>query len=142
MHPESAWHPPENDRIREHTPDHVRAKIDVATLGAIEHARTEVEIRARLARLDREWHADRALFVSFAVLGGISASNAIRSAWRRRQVSGWRMLLWTQLGFMLNHAIRGWCPPLAVLRRLGFRSAQEIAAERVALEKKLAQLDA
>ncbi len=35
-------------------------------------------------------------------------------------------------------AVRGWCPPVSVLRRLGFRSDKEIAAERVALEKRLA----
>ncbi len=32
--------------------------------------------------------------------------------------------------FLLQHAIEGWCPPLPVLRRLGFRTAHEIESER------------
>ena len=34
---------------------------------------------------------------------------------------------------MIQHALQGWCPPLAVLRRLGFRTAKEINEERFAL---------
>ena len=34
--------------------------------------------------------------------------------------------------------IGGWCPPISVLRRIGFRTEKEIAAERTALEKRLA----
>jgi hypothetical protein len=36
-------------------------------------------------------------------------------------------------GFFLQHAIQGWCPPLPVLRRLGFRTVQEIEEERAIL---------
>jgi hypothetical protein len=34
----------------------------------------------------------------------------------------------------LNHALRGWCPPVSALRRLGFRTAKEIDEERYALK--------
>ena len=37
-------------------------------------------------------------------------------------------------GFLFQHAIQGWCPPLPVLRRLGFRTATEISEERIALK--------
>jgi len=36
--------------------------------------------------------------------------------------------------FLLQHAVQGWCPPLTVFRRLGFRTAGEIARERYALK--------
>ena len=36
--------------------------------------------------------------------------------------------------FFLQHALQGWCPPIPVLRRLGMRTAQEIARERYALK--------
>lgn len=36
--------------------------------------------------------------------------------------------------FLFQHAIQGWCPPLPILRRLGFRTAREIDAERTALK--------
>jgi hypothetical protein len=134
------WQPPEHDRIREHTRTEVNQRIDDDTWQALEHAQTEPEIRARLAALDKEWHLDRALIGFFGVLGTLVASKAIRSVWRRRQISGWRMLLWTQLGFLVHHAVRGWCPPVSLLRRVGFRTADEIQAERVTLEKRLTSL--
>jgi hypothetical protein len=37
-------------------------------------------------------------------------------------------------GFLFQHAVEGWCPPIPVLRRLGFRTAREIDIERVALK--------
>ncbi len=37
-------------------------------------------------------------------------------------------------GFLFQHAIQGWCPPLPVLRRRGFRTAEEINQERYALK--------
>ncbi len=36
--------------------------------------------------------------------------------------------------FLLLHAVQGWCPPLPVLRRLGFRTASEIDYGRHALK--------
>jgi len=37
-------------------------------------------------------------------------------------------------GFLLQHAVQGWCPPMPVLRRLGFRTPREIEEERSALK--------
>ena len=37
-------------------------------------------------------------------------------------------------GFLLQHAVQGWCPPLPVFRRLGVRTAYEIEEERYALK--------
>jgi hypothetical protein len=36
--------------------------------------------------------------------------------------------------FLFQHAIRGWCPPIPVLRRMGFRPTREIEIEHVALK--------
>ena len=38
------------------------------------------------------------------------------------------------LGFLFQHAIQGWCPPVPVLRRFGVRTAAEIEEERYALK--------
>jgi hypothetical protein len=35
--------------------------------------------------------------------------------------------------FLLQHALQGWCPPVPILRRLGYRTAREIFEERLAL---------
>ena len=37
-------------------------------------------------------------------------------------------------GFLLQHALQGWCPPLGLFRRLGVRTATEIDQERMALK--------
>ena len=37
-------------------------------------------------------------------------------------------------GFLLQHALQGWCPPIPVLRRLGFRTPAEICEERCGLK--------
>jgi hypothetical protein len=40
--------------------------------------------------------------------------------------------------FYLQHTLQGWCPPLPLLRRLGFRTPGEIEEERAELEALLA----
>lgn len=128
------WDPPKRDRVRESTPAEVNREIDeitahyLAAIGTEPHA-----IRKRLWELDREWDVDRALIGAFALVGSLTA----HLAFRRR--GAWRFLFWTQIGFLMHHAVRGWCLPVSVLRRLGFRSEKEIAAERIALEKRLAK---
>ena len=37
-------------------------------------------------------------------------------------------------GFLLQHAVQGWCPPLPVFRRYGVRTQTEIDYERYALK--------
>ena len=37
-------------------------------------------------------------------------------------------------GFLLQHALQGWCPPVPLFRHLGFRTASEIDQERTALK--------
>ena len=38
------------------------------------------------------------------------------------------------LSFLVQHAVHGWCPPLAALRRMGVRTRREIDEERYALK--------
>jgi len=37
-------------------------------------------------------------------------------------------------GFLLQHALQGWCPPVPLFRRAGVRTATEIERERYALK--------
>lgn len=132
------WRAPTYDVIRARSSDAVNRKIDRLTLGALAEADRPARIRDRLAELDREWHLDRALMALFSMVGSVTASKTMLSLRSTGRLSGWGVLFWTQMAFLLHHAVRGWCPPVFVLRRLGFRSAAEISAERVALEKQLA----
>ncbi|HSK01165.1 MAG TPA: hypothetical protein VK932_07985 [Kofleriaceae bacterium] len=134
------YRPPSQDRVREHSSAAVNQRIDRAARGAIVELVSPDAIRARLAELDREWHLDRALMGVFSVLGTLTARAGMRSIARRGRLGLWGLLFFTQMGFLAHHAVRGWCPPVAVLRRLGIRTSQEIGAERAALERKLARL--
>jgi hypothetical protein len=129
---------PAADRIRAHSSPAVNKRIDRETRGAIEEAvRSPFATRARLDELDREWNIDRAVMLNFGIAGAFTALQTMRNLHRTGHVGGWGLLFATQIGFLINHAVRGWCPPMPILRRLGFRSAQEICAERCALEASL-----
>jgi hypothetical protein len=46
----------------------------------------------------------------------------------------WFVLPLVVSGFLFQHALQGWCPPLPLLRRRGFRTQTEIDRERYALK--------
>lgn len=85
-------------------------------------------INARLKELDREWDIERTLEVNAAsaVLIGLGLGVFVTR----------RFLVLPGLvaGFLLQHALQGWCPPVPLFRRLGVRTANEIDEERYALK--------
>lgn len=131
------------DRVREHSSRVVNDRIDMLARASVDKCieRGHDAIVQRLAELDREWDIDRALMLNFALVGaatfatGLTRYASTRLLAPRRK--GFLYLFGAQLGFMLLHATVGWCPPVPVLRRLGFRTAREIAAERNALRSAL-----
>lgn len=129
------------DRIRNHSSPVVNARIDRQTKAQVDEYRaaTPEDIGRRLADLDREWDIDRAVMANLAVVGGYFLSRGIRQRSWLRKSNPWLYAISTQLGFLALHATVGWCPPVAVFRRLGFRTHQEIAAERHALRNLLAE---
>lgn len=121
--------PSTTDRVPEHTAAHVNEQIRQATQRSIEHYRLHPEqIEARLRELDHEWDIERTLQANAATLTAVGAFLGLT-------VSRKFVLLPLVVGsFLLQHALQGWCPPLPVLRRLGFRTTSEIQEEREALE--------
>lgn len=121
-----------SDRIRRRTSSRVNEAIDLKTHdkmeGALEGGRDA--IIARLHKLDRELDVERMLLGFFGTLSGLSLAFGTRKTWRK--------VLGFQATFAVMQAFVGWCPPLVLLRRAGFRTAREIAAERAALVEKLA----
>jgi len=87
-----------------------------------------VLIDSRLRELDREWDVERVLQTNFAALSLVGLALASRVDKR------WLILALGVPAFMVQHALQGWCPPLALLRRLGLRTAREINEERFALQ--------
>jgi hypothetical protein len=110
--------PSVNAEIRRETDERVRRVV----------AGGERAIRRRLEELDREWDVERTLEANAATLAlcGISLGAFVD----RRFFA----LPAAVAGFLLQHAVQGWCPPIPVIRRLGVRTAREIAEERYALK--------
>jgi hypothetical protein len=92
------------------------------------HAARPREIPARLAELEREWDLERAMAAGAA--GFTLAGLALTALVDRRFVAVPAMVG----GFLLQHAIQGWSPPVMLLRRLGFRKSGEICDERCGLK--------
>jgi hypothetical protein len=46
----------------------------------------------------------------------------------------WLALPALVLAFLFQHAVQGWCPPIALFRRLGARTRKEIDVEKYALK--------
>ena len=107
-----------NHRIRQ------QAKMRIAHY---RNASTE-EITRRLEELDREWDTERTLEMNASSLA--FAGCALAATVNRK----WILLPLAVTGFLFQHAVQGWCPPLPLIRRLGVRTQREIDEERCALK--------
>ena len=106
-----------NDRIRSQTKSNI-ARFRTAKPDAIDR---------RLRELDAEWDVERTLEANAATASLIGLT--LGATVDRR----WFFFPAVIAGFLLQHALQGWCPPLPVFRRLGIRTSYEIDEERYAL---------
>lgn len=117
-------------RVEANTPNALNRRVHQRTVETLRQALDggPRAIEQRLTELDEEWDIERALQVgaSSLVLTGIGLSLTVNRRWLG--LSG------VVAGFLLQHAVQGWCPPLPVFRALGFRTAREIEQERNALK--------
>jgi hypothetical protein len=118
------------DRVRRHTAAEVLRRIDDdTTLRLKELAGGGPErIASRLEELDREWDTDRMIEVEAAFMGLCGLALGTLADRRLLVLPGFVGLA------LFLHATTGWYPLLPIFRRLGFRSAREIARERYALK--------
>ena len=118
------------DRVPRHTAEHVNEQIrrqaeeDVKRVAA----GGPEAIERRLEELEREWDIERTLEANAATLVTVGAGLALLADRR------FALIPLVVGGFLLQHALQGWCPPLPVFRRLGVRTQAEIDAERYALK--------
>jgi hypothetical protein len=117
-------------RVTDHTDVYVNETIRLRTeMNIVEAiAAGPGGIEKRLAELDREWDIERALEANAA---SISLAGFALGAFVNR---GFLVLPAVVAGFLLQHALQGWCPPVPVMRRLGMRTQTEIEQERYALK--------
>ncbi|MEX2670666.1 MAG: DUF2892 domain-containing protein [Phycisphaeraceae bacterium] len=121
--------PANADRVQRHTDPKLNRQIEEETNYRITYyAHNTDEIDARLRELDQEWSIERALQANAATLA--LTGMCMGTTLKRR----WYLLSAGVMGFLLQHAIQGWCPPVEAFRRLGFRTPSEIEQERSALK--------
>ena len=118
------------DRVPRTTPPEINRRIREQTVANLMKYRDAPQeaVERRLEELDREWDIERAIELNAAsfALAGFAAG-----AFDRRFL----VLPVAVCGFLLQHALQGWCPPVSALRRMGFRTQHEIEAERIALNR-------
>jgi len=118
------------DRVRARTKPEINQKIDSDLERRLKFyaAQGKDTISERIEELDREWDIERILQVNAASLG--LAGVVFGIALSRK----WLLLPLVVSGFLLQHAVQGWCPPVPLLRRNGVRTRMEIEQERYALK--------
>lgn len=118
------------DRVPAHTAEEVNEQIRRQTEASIAHyARAgSAAIERRLLELDEEWDIERTLEANAATASLIGLT--LGATVDRR----WFLFPAVVAGFLLQHALQGWCPPLPFFRSRGIRTASEIDYERYALK--------
>lgn len=116
-------------RVPLHTASEINQSIREAMQHRVEYYRAHPdEIGRRIQELNEEWDVERALATGSSML---SLAGLALGLGRGRR---WLALALGVQSFYLQHTIQGWCPPLPLLRRLGFRTPMEIELERAALK--------
>jgi hypothetical protein len=115
-------------RVSEHTPDYLNRRILHRTRANVRrYGKTPEAIDDRLGSLTREWDIERILEANASTLVVVGVIlGAFANAW-------FYLIPFLVGGFLLQHAIQGWCPPIRLFRRMGFRTQTEIASEYYAL---------
>lgn len=120
----------QSDLVRQHSPSQFNRRIDEEFFARLRLylSADHDAITRRIDELEREWDIERVLEANASSL--ILAGTLLGTTVCRK----WLALPAVVSGFLLHHALRGWCPPIPLLRRLGVRTRMEIERERYALK--------
>jgi len=119
------------DNSRNATSDKFNEKIDKTTKENIFRITSNLdsdEVDRRIEELEKEWDIDRTLMANASTL---SLAGVVLGSTLNRK---WFVLPGVVVSFLLMHAVQGWCPPLPIFRKLGYRSRKEIDNEKFALK--------
>ena len=118
-----------NDRVRENTAPAINEKIDDSIHKELNHYYNDpFAIEQRLKQLEKEWDIERMIELNAAAIG---LTGVLLSLAGNRK---WLLLPLAVTGFLAQHAVQGWCPPVTLFRRLGIRTRKEIDKEKYALK--------
>jgi hypothetical protein len=121
--------PSTTDRVPSQTADTDNERIECRTKENVaKHTTSKRKMDRRIRELDREWDIERTLEANAAsvALLGLGLGALVNKKFFALPA--------IVAGFLFQHAIQGWCPPLPIFRKLGFRTQTEIEQERYALK--------
>jgi hypothetical protein len=118
------------DRVRDYSPEEANERMDQKIVDRMNKYRdlTINEINSRLEKLGKAWDIERTLEVNASAL---ALTGIILGTFGKKR---WFILPFIVTGFLLQHGLQGWCPPLPLFRKLGIRTRQEITEEIYALK--------
>ncbi|MBK8002505.1 MAG: hypothetical protein IPK12_00865 [Gemmatimonadetes bacterium] len=127
------------DRVRRHTAQGLRDRIDRQTLARLEADLAYLDgdadearrhLSERINDLHDEWDVDRVVELW---AGGVGLLGLVLAASTRQR----RLLALSAaaLASLVQHAAMGWSPPVPALRRLGVRTRDEIDVEQAVLKE-------
>jgi hypothetical protein len=118
------------ERVERNTSRWSQARIERATRRSLKSVagKGRASFDRRFGELDREWDIERTIEANASTLA--LAGTLLGFFVHRRFLA----LPIAVSAFLLQHALQGWCPPVPLLRRLGFRTEKEIQEERTALK--------
>ena len=123
--------PATSERVRMHTKEKINSRINNYTnenINYYKNTRNDV-ISSRIEELDHEWDIERVLESNAAVATLITISLGLHTKDKK-----WFLFSGVISAFLLQHAFLGWCPPLAIFRRMGIRTSTEINEEKLFLK--------
>ena len=121
--------PTTKERVPAHTTEHVNERIRREAEERVRRlSREPAAVGQRLRELDAEWDIERAIEMNASALAffGTAMGYFVHPYWL--------LLPALVTAFLFQHAVQGWCPPVPVLRRFGFRTVYEIEQEKQALK--------
>jgi hypothetical protein len=118
------------DRVRANTPPEINQAIDteIAAMVRFYASKTNYEIGKRIEELDKEWDIGSIIEIRASTASLIGIILGLKKS------KIWFILPAIASIFLLQYAVQGWCPPVYILRRFGFRTRQEIDLEKYALK--------
>jgi hypothetical protein len=117
------------DKVRKVTPEEENKKIEEGILKSLVYYKYNTSaIPERLEELEKETDIEKALEANASAL---SLTGVVFSVLFGKK---WLMVPAVVTGFLLQHAIQGWCPPLTIFRKMGYRTRKEIETEKHALK--------
>jgi hypothetical protein len=126
----TAQETPGGDRVRENTDDERLAELDEQLRERVASFldADDATLTRRIEQLEHEWDMERVLETNASALALSGVLLALAHSRR------WLIVPLVVTGFLLQHALQGWCPPVVLFRRMGVRTCQEIDAEKQALK--------